>query len=246
MIGNMWRIVVLFSLLACLRQTVIAMPSTEELCAVIVDKKVIEECTSCFEEAGTLQQTPDDFRYCVGFSLPPMLAECSVRHHEEMRMQHGSPNIHPNHTNANLMPRCLTKAMLRLSRYIQREKIIARSGGDIVKTVATSTLVRQGGPALVGVVAQDALFAHAEMQTMIDSVASECLSKYQPKGSRNTEEEVTRRMSLKTLKKALTLDPEEEVEEEGEGEEEEMEEVMEERKGVRSYICLFICYCFIR
>ncbi|XP_047478779.1 uncharacterized protein LOC125031847 [Penaeus chinensis] len=216
---TMRQILGLLSLLACLLRPVVGpLPTKEELCDTVVDIEVKKACLECFNSAGTLQESPDDFRFCVGSYLPQKLADCSVPHHEQSRMQHGKPNLHPNHTNANLMPRCLTKSLERLERYLERENIIARSGGKIVKAVATSTLVKDGGPALVGIVAQHNLLQQSEVKAMVDSVASECVTKYHKHhGSGKADGKGSRRMSLRTLQKALTLDPEEEdVEEDDE------------------------------
>ncbi|ROT86059.1 hypothetical protein C7M84_011831 [Penaeus vannamei] len=153
----MRQILALFPVLAFLLQPVVGpLPTKEELCSTVVDIEVRKLCLDCFTDAGSLQESPDEFRFCVGSYLP-------------QAMQHAQPNVHHNHTNANLMPRCLTKSLERLQRYLERENIIARSGGRIVKAVATSNLVKDGGPVLMGV-------------SMVDSVASECLTKYHNHG----------------------------------------------------------------
>lgn len=51
------------------------------------------------------------------------------------------------------------------------------------------------------------------LQSMVDSVASECLTKYHNHGHGSGGGTRSRRMSVRTLEKALTLDPEEAAEE---------------------------------
>lgn len=210
----MRQFLALFPVLAFLLQPVVGpLPTKEELCSTVVDIEVRKLCLDCFTDAGSLQESPDEFRFCVGSYLPQSLADCSVPHHEKRAMQHAQPNVHHNHTNANLMPRCLTKSLERLQRYLERENIIARSGGRIVKAVATSNLVKDGGPVLMGVVAQNKLLEQRDVKSMVDSVASECLTKYHNHGHGSGGGTRSRRMSVRTLEKALTLDPEEAAEE---------------------------------
>ncbi|MPC48398.1 hypothetical protein E2C01_042170 [Portunus trituberculatus] len=103
-------------------QVLASLPPKEDLCEIIVDAKVEQECLRCFTEAGLISEHPEKVRKCVATYLPPDLAECSVPHAEGpniVRIQQGGGNHHHNHTNANFIPVCLKRRLRRLHTYIK-------------------------------------------------------------------------------------------------------------------------------
>ncbi|KAK3884152.1 hypothetical protein Pcinc_011555 [Petrolisthes cinctipes] len=180
--------VFLFALLFCLARAGEGkhIPPPEELCGLIVDLHVQQECLECFNSAGEVDKNPEAVRKCVGSYLPPIVAECSVPHVENpgraggLRMHQGKPPVHHNHTNANLLPNCLARRMRQISRYLAKEMKFAKQAGNILKQVVISKLVENGGPTMLSAGAMTAILALPDVKSLVaDNTAyKECLTRY--------------------------------------------------------------------
>ncbi|XP_066971200.1 uncharacterized protein [Macrobrachium rosenbergii] len=173
-----------FSLILCLlcRQSCSAdVPTKESLCGLIVDTLYKDKCIQCFTDAGPLQENPEGFRFCVATYLPPLTAECAVPHpsiRKVARIDQHKPVVHPNHTNANLLPNCLNRRMRDLSRYLRSENRFTRQAGVIVKTVVESTLIPSGGMNMLNIMSQRYILCIPAVKDLVMFGAQSCLEGY--------------------------------------------------------------------
>nr|XP_027221981.1 uncharacterized protein LOC113814111 [Penaeus vannamei] len=210
----MRQILALFPVLAFLLQPVVGpLPTKEELCSTVVDIEVRKLCLDCFTDAGSLQESPDEFRFCVGSYLPQSLADCSVPHHEKKghatRPAQRAPQPHQRQPHA-AMPHQepgASSAIPGEGEHHRQERRADREGrrhlepGEGRRPGAHGRRRAEQAP------------EQRDVKSMVDSVASECLTKYHNHGHGSGGGTRSRRMSVRTLEKALTLDLEEAAEE---------------------------------
>lgn len=167
-------------ILGFIHQTASKIPSKENLCGLIVDQDLAAECLQCFTEAGNISKYPEEVRECVAIYLPPIAANCAVPHpqREMDRMQQGHPDVHHNHTNANLLPNCLKRRMRDLSRYLKKENTFTKEAGNIVKTVVMSNLIPVGGPNMLSLASQRYILEIPTVKLLVEASASDCLDDY--------------------------------------------------------------------
>jgi len=164
--------VVLLALLFNLAQVLqgVNIPTPQSLCGLVVDNVVQRTCLKCFADAGKVQENPVDFRKCVGKYLPPILAECSVPDTNNIggwRINQKPPPVHHNHTNANVLPTCLTRRMRVMSRYLAKELRFTKQAGGIMKKVVGSRLVDHGGPTMLSIKDLTAILALPAVQKLV-------------------------------------------------------------------------------
>ncbi|KAK7080470.1 hypothetical protein SK128_016842 [Halocaridina rubra] len=157
------------------------LPEKEKMCGVIVDKPFQEGCLQCFEDAGPLSVNPEGVRECVATYLPPLVAKCAVPQARKFveRIEQNRPVVHPNNTNANLLPNCVKRRMRELERYLQKENLFTTQAGDIVKTVILTKLLRNGGANMLGVISQRDILKLPSVRNLVENYASSCIDDYE-------------------------------------------------------------------
>ncbi|XP_045113179.1 uncharacterized protein LOC123505645 isoform X2 [Portunus trituberculatus] len=176
-----WQIVLLFGAAFSIPQVLASLPPKEDLCEIIVDAKVEQECLRCFTEAGLISEHPEKVRKCVATYLPPDLAECSVPHAEGpniVRIQQGGGNHHHNHTNANFIPVCLKRRLRRLHTYIKKEDRFFSQASSGVEYIVKSKLVKHGGPTILSVNAMNAIVQYVDNKGMMQESVAYCEDKF--------------------------------------------------------------------
>ncbi|XP_063864895.1 uncharacterized protein LOC135103005 [Scylla paramamosain] len=176
-----WQVVLLFGVAFNIHQVLARLPPKEDLCGMIVDAKVEQECLRCFTEAGHISEHPEKVRKCVATYLPPDLAECSVPHAERpdtIRINQGGGDYHHNHTNANFLPSCLKRGLRRLEAYLKKENKFVRQASPGVKYIVKSKLVEHGGPTILSASAMNAIIQHVDNKRLMEESVTECEDKF--------------------------------------------------------------------
>ncbi|XP_042205897.1 uncharacterized protein LOC121855108 isoform X6 [Homarus americanus] len=178
------KTLLLLSVCACLFSQSGGMPTKEDLCGLVVDMVVKDECLDCFTQAGNITVNPEGVRSCVATYLPPTVANCAVPHPEQRllvsvmeRIQQKPPSQHHNHTNANLLPNCLNRRLRDVSRYLRKEMRFTEQAGKMVKNVVMANLIRDGGPALLNLEAQESILEIPEVQRLVETYAAGCFDR---------------------------------------------------------------------